>query len=925
MATQDAQAAPKSVGGFELLEKLGEGAMGAVYRARQPGLDRIVALKVLPAALAKDAAFTERFQREARAVAKLNHASIVQGIDVGFDAPTGLWYFAMEYVDGPSLETLLQRDKALPEKRALELARAMAAALECARQHGIVHRDIKPANILLTSGGEAKLADLGLSKQATDASLTQAGMAIGTPAYMSPEQAGGSRELDVRSDLYSLGSTLFHLVTGRAPFEGPTAAVVMTRVMAGRAPLAHRVSPRVGEPLGRLIAHLMQRDLDKRIATPAQLIAEIDKLLSAPRVPPRLRGHGRESSQHELNPVRSDTTGPRHAVRRPRHGSPLAGALVALTGLGFVCALAFGAFKPAEPEAAPEPAPVAASSAPAATAPAPPPATGVPAAAPPAKALEPDLPQEPAVLPAPAVPSPRVVSTRAESSEPGAPEPLPDPAAALAVRDAQRLEYARAVAAWRDALLRGDEAGARERIEAAATLDGLDAWRKEALEDRRALEWAPALAAALRRGAEALAEADLFELDLGGGAPLKVGKRGVLQVVKVDESGMQLEQKGLQAPAPFAKLSLATRARLMELGLGRDASDQVLRAALKFLAFGVLNDAAAVRASWEAARQAGAPAETVAWVEARLELSEAWAREEAARLAFESMAEQFERCAWKALAAELDEFARKHGETRAAQAGAVRLAEWRERAEREITRAEGLLFDFQSPESAARFEKLWTAGGQHLASFAVEDGQLRIESARPANISRLLFQAPSFRLGRNFKLSFTLTTPLSGQRIAEANRKETGTLCAHLVLMLPGEKVTMEPLNHARVYFDVSSRAQGLVAAFLRGPRQNLTNGGPPGPFEGMKQPGLLATGLVQGAAAKPPFAQDGVYRIVVTRSERRLSVRVNETQAVDEDLPEAAANLIEASAPCLWFEFVGAAGPFQLDDLSMLGVQPAP
>jgi len=153
----------KEIAGFELIAKIGQGGMGTVFKARQISLDRIVALKILPPSIAKDAKFIERFQREARATAKLNHPNIVQGVDVGKDPKSGLWYFAMELVDGPSLLSLLKQQRVLPEDRALQITRDIARALECAAAHGFVHRDIKPDNILMTSCGEAKLADLAIA------------------------------------------------------------------------------------------------------------------------------------------------------------------------------------------------------------------------------------------------------------------------------------------------------------------------------------------------------------------------------------------------------------------------------------------------------------------------------------------------------------------------------------------------------------------------------------------------------------------------------------------------------------------------------------------------------------------------------------------------------------------------------------------
>ena len=271
----------RAVGGFDLLDKLGQGGMGAVFKARQKSLDRIVAVKVLPPSIAKNAKFIERFQREARASAKFNHPNIVQGIDVGQDQASGLWYFAMEYVDGPSLKQVLAEQKVLPESRGLAIVREIAKALECVAANGMVHRDIKPDNILLTKRGEAKLADLGLAKQLhDDAGITQSGQSVGTPHYMAPEQARGKlAEIDIRTDIYALGGTLFHLVTGRTPYVGDTSPVIMMQHLMEPPPKAREVNPQVSEGCSRLIEWMMQKDKAERIQTPTELVRLIDKVL----------------------------------------------------------------------------------------------------------------------------------------------------------------------------------------------------------------------------------------------------------------------------------------------------------------------------------------------------------------------------------------------------------------------------------------------------------------------------------------------------------------------------------------------------------------------------------------------------------------------------------------------------------------------
>jgi len=272
----------REIGNCEVLEKVGQGGMGTVFRARQKSLDRIVALKILPPSIAKDATFIDRFQREARASAKLSHPHIVNGIDVGQDAATGLWYFVMEFVDGPSLKDVQKKRGTLPEEEALKLTRQLASALDCLAAHGMVHRDIKPDNIMLNERGDAKLADLGLAKDLKeDSNLTQSGRAVGTPYYMSPEQVRGeTTSIDIRTDIYALGGTLFHLITGRPPFQGETSAVIMAKHLTDAPPMANKINNGVTEGCARMIVRMMQKKKEDRVQTPRELMDIIDKVLA---------------------------------------------------------------------------------------------------------------------------------------------------------------------------------------------------------------------------------------------------------------------------------------------------------------------------------------------------------------------------------------------------------------------------------------------------------------------------------------------------------------------------------------------------------------------------------------------------------------------------------------------------------------------
>ena len=269
---------PRRVGGFELISKIAEGGMGAVYRARQLSLDRTVAVKILPKKLAKDGQFVQRFLREAKLAAQFSHPNIVGALDAGEDA--GVLFFAMEYVEGRSLGQVIRRDRVLPESRALEIVTQIARALECAHKHGMVHRDVKPDNILIDSEGTAKLADLGLARQVSDEStrLAQAGTAMGSPHYVSPEQARGDSDIDVRADIYSLGATFYHLVTGTTPFSGQTPAVVMTKHLNETPAPPHAVRPSVSETTSRVVMKMMAKERDARYRSPAELIADLERV-----------------------------------------------------------------------------------------------------------------------------------------------------------------------------------------------------------------------------------------------------------------------------------------------------------------------------------------------------------------------------------------------------------------------------------------------------------------------------------------------------------------------------------------------------------------------------------------------------------------------------------------------------------------------
>ncbi|MEZ5964865.1 MAG: serine/threonine-protein kinase [Planctomycetota bacterium] len=266
---------------YEILERIGSGAMGTVFKARQKRLDRIVALKVLKPTLARNAKFVDRLRREARIVASLNHPDIVAGYDLGEEG--GYHYFVMEFVEGTSLATLLREWGVFPEEQVLDVATRVASALDHAFKKGVIHRDIKPGNILIDKQGRAKLTDLGLAKAPEDVTITQEGATVGTPQYISPEQARDPSKVDVRSDLYSLGATLFHMSTGQPPFPGSTLANVIHDVVHRRAPSATAINPGLSDGLSLVIRKLLAKDPDLRYQTPSELLADLQRVRRAER------------------------------------------------------------------------------------------------------------------------------------------------------------------------------------------------------------------------------------------------------------------------------------------------------------------------------------------------------------------------------------------------------------------------------------------------------------------------------------------------------------------------------------------------------------------------------------------------------------------------------------------------------------------
>jgi serine/threonine-protein kinase len=268
----------KKLRDFYILRRLGRGAMAEVYLAQQLSLNRQVAFKVLNEELARDPNYVRRFQHEARAAAALVHAGIVQIYEVGEEQ--GVHYIAQEYVAGRNLGEITRSSGSLSPQLALDIIRQVTAALCRAASAGIVHRDIKPENIMVAAAtGEVKVADFGLARVQGDGgtNLTQYGITMGTPLYMSPEQIEG-RPLDSRSDIYSLGCTAYHLLSGKPPFRGDSPLAVAVQHLHQPVPPLTKLNPLVPDRFAILVERMMAKKPADRFSDPAELLAELHAL-----------------------------------------------------------------------------------------------------------------------------------------------------------------------------------------------------------------------------------------------------------------------------------------------------------------------------------------------------------------------------------------------------------------------------------------------------------------------------------------------------------------------------------------------------------------------------------------------------------------------------------------------------------------------
>jgi serine/threonine protein kinase len=265
----------KTLGQYRIVELAGQGGMATVYKAYQPSLGRYVALKVLPEYLAHDTEFVSRFKQEATAAAALRHPNILVIHDIG--EADNLHYIATEFLEGQTLEQVLKQSGAQPLPRVVKIVQQLASALDTAHQHGLIHRDVKPSNVFIGPRDHVTLTDFGIVKAMSATRLTRTGMLVGTPEYMSPEQAEG-QSLDWRSDLYSLGVVVYEMLTGQAPFSAPTPNAVLYAHVNKPPALLSQLNPAIPKPVEEIVLRALAKRPDDRFQSVAEFAAALEQV-----------------------------------------------------------------------------------------------------------------------------------------------------------------------------------------------------------------------------------------------------------------------------------------------------------------------------------------------------------------------------------------------------------------------------------------------------------------------------------------------------------------------------------------------------------------------------------------------------------------------------------------------------------------------
>lgn len=325
---------PSVVGNYEILEKIGQGGMGKVYKARHTFLDKLVAFKVLNHLAHQNQNYVTRFFREAKAASALNHANIIRCLDAG--VLDQIYYLAMEYVEGETLASAIQK-KQFSETEILRIALDITRALDYASSHGIIHRDLKPENIMISTTGNVMLLDLGLAKALGDSTLTMEGTLLGTPYYMSPEQCRGDHQITVAADLYSLGATLYHLFTGEVPFKGENPLVIINQHIHIPVPSLLHKKPDLDPRINQFVQKLMAKDIADRYANPKEVENVILQILEPTTSFPLPQKKSRleailptSKSPTKTNPITSPSSSP--AMLSPTNSPEKESDFVAMLG-----------------------------------------------------------------------------------------------------------------------------------------------------------------------------------------------------------------------------------------------------------------------------------------------------------------------------------------------------------------------------------------------------------------------------------------------------------------------------------------------------------------------------------------------------------------------------------------------------------------
>jgi serine/threonine protein kinase len=284
MGPETSKAALQSVGNYDLVDKIAEGGMGAIYRARHRLSGEIVAIKIMPPHMAQNPVLLKRFEQEFRAASRLDHPNIVRALDYGDNGSAP--YLVMEFVEGESLGQKLEREGKMTETEAIRIIAQVAQGLHRAHKQNLIHRDVKPDNILVRPDGVAKLADLGLVKETdTDLNLTKTGRGLGTPHFMAPEQFRNAKNADIRCDIYSLGATLYMMVTGELPFRSNGPLDAWMKKINNDLTQPRRLVPGLSERVDWAILRAMNPDPNQRPATCREFIEDLTGQ-STRRLPP---------------------------------------------------------------------------------------------------------------------------------------------------------------------------------------------------------------------------------------------------------------------------------------------------------------------------------------------------------------------------------------------------------------------------------------------------------------------------------------------------------------------------------------------------------------------------------------------------------------------------------------------------------------